>query len=242
VKLRCACNGPRDHGVCPGALQRNGHGVNGCAGRDDVVDDGEPEAFVTTVRRESVRDVCAARRAAQRALRRRCFAASNPCGSERDVELGGDRARDFFGLIVAALAEALGVQRHGDQCVGALSAAVELGGEQQPERATKHACTIELERVQLPVERRCIHVRSDERVDVPWVSGPRAAADRECQAALAAGRGNARKILRAACAEPARGVAAAARATLGEESSQPVAVNRHGPLRLTVGRALSILP
>jgi hypothetical protein len=112
-------------------------------------------------------------------LRRRRLTASNTGGRERDIELRGQCARDFLRLIVAALAEPLCVQRHGDQSIGAESAAVELGGEQEPERATEHARAVELERMQLTVERACINVRSDERVDVPRVSRLRAAADRK---------------------------------------------------------------
>jgi hypothetical protein len=65
-------------------------------------------------------------------LRRRRLTASNTGGRERNIELRGQRARDLFDLVVAALAKPRGVQRHGDQSIGRESSAVELGGEQEP--------------------------------------------------------------------------------------------------------------
>jgi hypothetical protein len=117
---------------------------------------------------------------------------------ERDAELGGDDPRDLGSLVVAALAQTRPVQRHGNERIRGRATPPELRDQQEPQRPAERAHAVELERVQLPIERCCVKIGRDERVDLPGAGRAGAARDRPRQTACAARRGDGREFARAA--------------------------------------------
>ena len=145
---------------------------------------------------------------------------------KRDSQLRSDDASDLGGLVVAALTESRSVQRHGDERIRVLMAALERCGKQEPQCSAERPRAVELQSLHLGVERRPVDKRGDERIDLPHAAQPWTTLDGSGQAAPGARPLHGDEVERATGTKAADRRTAAAWTQLRRERSQPGANRR----------------
>lgn len=149
MAFRSAGDGEREAAPCTRGQQLDSERVDRGARRHDIVDDGDAlPAHVAPHRKNP----CHARTPLPRALTRLRSARDAPHDAaleQRHPKLARERPADFARLVVAALAAARAVQRHGHERVDVAAKRRQRRREQQRERAAErpHAAVFE-----------CVHV------------------------------------------------------------------------------------
>ena len=209
MPLRGAGHGERQAAPCTRGHELGRERVDRGARRHDVVDDGDaPPAHVAA----HLEGSCHARAPLPRALARlrgAREAAHDAALEQRQAKLVRERPGELARLVVAALAAARAMQRHGHERVDVGARRRQRRREQQAERAAERPRAAVLERMHVVLERRRIVKRRDHGRDGPTGAPQRAARNGRREPAAHARAAYARELVRADGAKaPARGPAA----------------------------------
>jgi len=209
VALRSAGDGEREAAPCTRGHELGSERVDRGARRHDVVDDGDAPPTDVAAHLENP---CHARTPLPRALTRLRSARDAPHDAaleQRHPKLARERPADLARLVVAALATARAVQRHGHERVDVAARRRQRRREQQCERAAERPRAAVFERVHVVLERRAIVKRRNHGRDGPTRAAQGAARGGRREPAARARAAHARKLVRAHGAEAvARGPAA----------------------------------
>ena len=207
--LRRAGDGEREAAPCTRGQELGGERVDRGARRHDVVDDRDALPAQVAAHRK---DPCHARTPLPRALTRLRNARDAPHDAaleQRQTELVRERPADLARLVVAALATASAVQRHGHERVDVAATRRQRRREQQRERAAERPHAAVFQRVHVVLERRAIVKRRNHGRDGPTRAAQGAARGGRREPAARTRAAHAREHLRANGTEAlARGPAA----------------------------------